>query len=841
MMDAMNTDGNNGNGGGNNEGWINVEHGDDSNGEKRMRMAVPEPPPSMGGEPPRRQDHPGLNMAPHRSGWDDRSGGGAMMGGMATRHHEGDMNVVAAAAVVAGEGGIYVDETEWSTRVRSASVASASAASMVPAREGRNKRPWQEHGEAASATMTTTMAAVDPRRETKIPPIPPPPPPLPPNPPSPSQLGVSSHPPSEPPQPPRAPPHHHERQQHWDATPAGASFHSAIDLCSPEVAFAMGASGLALLSSDLAGGNSAPYQQLQTSMIGVVSNSNATDPRVAAAQMQQAQLSSSHYNAELLDTSGGKDREMNLETTATTTAGHLYHPNAAASAAEGAQAEDEDTEEHEEMDISDDGENSDSSSECDGLFSDHSDAEDETAEETVKAVESEEEECLYTDLPDDLFVTRSTPEQERTEEKVGEGTEEATDGDKERHEGDAALAATTATTVVQPQSPAVLAAKSIAKERLNLRLAELRAKAKLADARLRMARQKMALGGTAAAATVTSGNISVSTDDCQPRRLSTNTKAYEYTKAVVTKKKMNIPDITALRNIHELRISDVSEDGGGKVRFIDNVYASMLAEEASRTGGVGEDSAADGAVETTMEMGSPPPPPPSRSNSSESEIANSSTAGATVAAANQRLQLLKLRLEIKKKEQLLLARARKKQADAVAISNAAGMNAASSGGGETPVKEVPPETPGVGEGVKSLREEQCPQNAAEVGNAEQCGLGPPELISDEQKQANLQNLRNRQKKLKQQNEISKIKNLIHRQRDLLGKQGQELMESASQLQECTDEIQSQEELLDKSDHRLEEMTHRKRIVEGMILRTTEKLMQSRKCLHRERRHQAALS
>jgi hypothetical protein len=113
-----------------------------------------------------------------------------------------------------------------------------------------------------------------------------------------------------------------------------------------------------------------------------------------------------------------------------------------------------------------------------------------------------------------------------------------------------------------------------------------------------------------------------------------------------------------------------------------------------------------------------------------------------------------------------------------------------------------------------------------------------DLTTAEQKQSKLEELKRRQRKLKQQNKVSNLRNLIHRQRDLLHAQGNELTETSNQLQSCAAEIKSKQSLLEKSEQRLEEMHHRKRIIEGMVLRATDKLMVARKQLN-ERKTQEA--
>ena len=92
----------------------------------------------------------------------------------------------------------------------------------------------------------------------------------------------------------------------------------------------------------------------------------------------------------------------------------------------------------------------------------------------------------------------------------------------------------------------------------------------------------------------------------------------------------------------------------------------------------------------------------------------------------------------------------------------------------------------------------------------------------------MEQLRNRQKELKQKNDIANLRNLIHRQRDLLQAQGKELTESSTQLQQCVDGIKTKQELLDDSNKKLIDMNNRKRRLESMVLQATEQVVAARK-------------
>jgi hypothetical protein len=99
----------------------------------------------------------------------------------------------------------------------------------------------------------------------------------------------------------------------------------------------------------------------------------------------------------------------------------------------------------------------------------------------------------------------------------------------------------------------------------------------------------------------------------------------------------------------------------------------------------------------------------------------------------------------------------------------------------------------------------------------------------------LEQLRHRQKELRQKNDIANLRNLIRRQKDLLEAQGQELKGSSLQLESCVESIKSKKTLLKESEKKLEEMHYRKRIVEGMVMRATEQLTAARRSLSEHRK------
>lgn len=104
-------------------------------------------------------------------------------------------------------------------------------------------------------------------------------------------------------------------------------------------------------------------------------------------------------------------------------------------------------------------------------------------------------------------------------------------------------------------------------------------------------------------------------------------------------------------------------------------------------------------------------------------------------------------------------------------------------------------------------------------------------IDEAESQSKLEELRRRQQELRQKNEINQLKNMVHSQRDLLSKQGRELTEVSAQLQTSVDSVNSKRQLLDECEKRIADMKNRKQIIERMVRRTTEQLVQTRKALN----------
>jgi len=340
----------------------------------------------------------------------------------------------------------------------------------------------------------------------------------------------------------------------------------------------------------------------------------------------------------------------------------------------------------------------------------------------------------------------------------------------------------------------------IEKEKRALKLAELKARAKLARAKLRIAEQKKARGNMA--------RVSVDSSNNESASQLNNTRTASSPMAVSTS-----PLPTKLRpiTIGSLVIDDVALTGpADEVRFVSSVYRHSSRDDQHIQE---EDQVKDSNNSTT-----PTKVPAQKAGLSSEDNRKKSE------SLKQQLQLARLQLEILKKRKALSAN-ENNESKQPRLSN------------ESWDKNQLKEQNKEGNGNDTLEQESDTSVLNEdnvVNTQEETVDGTP---SYDQTHAKLNQLRRRQKELKQKNDIANMRNLIHKQRDMLQAQGGELTESSTQLQSCVDGIQSKQTLLDESERRLEEMNHRKRIVEGMVFRATEQLIAARKTLCDRRRHQ----
>jgi len=70
--------------------------------------------------------------------------------------------------------------------------------------------------------------------------------------------------------------------------------------------------------------------------------------------------------------------------------------------------------------------------------------------------------------------------------------------------------------------------------------------------------------------------------------------------------------------------------------------------------------------------------------------------------------------------------------------------------------------------------------------------------------------------------------MVDKQRSLLASQNAKLTDSAARLRENAEETEREQGMLTVSEQKLEELLRRRRIMEGMVLRSTRKLMKGRR-------------
>mmetsp|Transcript_59696 Transcript_59696/g.176867 ORF Transcript_59696/g.176867 Transcript_59696/m.176867 type:complete len:1217 (-) Transcript_59696:670-4320(-) len=85
-----------------------------------------------------------------------------------------------------------------------------------------------------------------------------------------------------------------------------------------------------------------------------------------------------------------------------------------------------------------------------------------------------------------------------------------------------------------------------------------------------------------------------------------------------------------------------------------------------------------------------------------------------------------------------------------------------------------------------------------------------------------------QKQIRQNKEVSDLRDMVNKQRRLLSQQGTKLSESATSLRRCEEGVAAEEGALEESERSLEELLRRRRILEGMVMKATRKLMNERR-------------
>lgn len=326
------------------------------------------------------------------------------------------------------------------------------------------------------------------------------------------------------------------------------------------------------------------------------------------------------------------------------------------------------------------------------------------------------------------------------------------------------------------------------REKRALKLAELKAKAKLAKAKLRLAEQKK---DKIRALTPIPSSISP-----LPKKLD---------------------DITALRSINSLVINDVSITGPtNEVQFIDKEFRSQYNNQSKvripipplTTSRYGKTT----SWRTTVQ---------DLTSTSSTQSTTLLTNDEKTKSLSQQIQLAKLQLQIKKKlkEKKELVKKIKLQSNSKADS----------------ASTKPPEQ---SQGVDSVNQlvnniqstSLMPVMTDPIDDMNAVNNNRIDVLDVAESRAKLELLRRRQKKLKQENEIANLKNMIQRQQELLGQVSQELTDNTAQLQSCETRIKLKQALLNTSERNLNDMNNRKKIIEGMVLRATEQVMAARKAL-----------
>lgn len=333
------------------------------------------------------------------------------------------------------------------------------------------------------------------------------------------------------------------------------------------------------------------------------------------------------------------------------------------------------------------------------------------------------------------------------------------------------------------------------KEKVRLRLEEL-------NARLRLAKKKRALGNDQANdASQSPHNKVVSSSD------SVNDVKHQGVSAMRMLRPLSdtiLPDLTAVRMLSHLLINvGLITEPRDKVRFVDSIYQDSSSDDESH-----EDSDVCEDLHSLKESKPPPEEPKSGKKASES--------------LKQKIHLAKLRLELKKKELAM----KKQQSEANVAAplmerdNSTQQYLDGNDQAEVTISEV----------QSHAKEDDEVESSADLDSRSN--------NIEEGKIAQIEELRRRQKELKQSNEVSNLRNLVQRQREILRVKGKELRDSSTQLHSCVSEMKLKQEKLAASEKSLEEMNHRKRILEGMILRATDKLMTARRNLTERQTEQA---
>jgi len=105
-------------------------------------------------------------------------------------------------------------------------------------------------------------------------------------------------------------------------------------------------------------------------------------------------------------------------------------------------------------------------------------------------------------------------------------------------------------------------------------------------------------------------------------------------------------------------------------------------------------------------------------------------------------------------------------------------------------------------------------------------------------EAYIDGLRRRQRELRNEIDLSKMKNIRTQQQELLATHTGRMQKNAALLKSCTQEIEQEEKIISMKETHLKTLEKKKLIMENMLAKVTRRLMESRKRLHESKRKRA---
>jgi len=337
----------------------------------------------------------------------------------------------------------------------------------------------------------------------------------------------------------------------------------------------------------------------------------------------------------------------------------------------------------------------------------------------------------------------------------------------------------------------------------------------------------------------------------------------------VAKGRETLPDLSALQAPNLLVLNIASSGMEEQVRVFRSVAGPYkLKEEAkSQPGEVGQQE------ETEAAEKQPTGPEPSESAASAGLPVGSSSAEDEGAESldpevkKKKAEALKAKMELLKRKMKLVEqkeRLKKRQrtegeglplpppvAEPAQFESTTPDGTASPVDAHEPVTSMAPRTDGVtevpNEEVKVVEDMEIETDTSAAKEDESLMGGPTEGVSHgelatQQRPRSIEDLRRRQLELKRSIEasaasqrqirhnleVTNLREMVNKQRRLLSQQGTKLSESASLLKQCSEDVATEELALENSERNLEDLLRRKRILEGMVMKATRKLMKGRR-------------